>query len=189
MDDTLSDRRQDAVSAVTGIQFCACQSAREQRDDDDDDQNDRLAVETARGALLAGERRWRWWRRRSPKLLGKLLGRRYIGRCLRPRDLLRGPYIRGPVRRPELLGRRLRPSGRRRPACRRTGRCSTPAPPIRMTGALRRRHLRDSASCRGVTARGRRTEHADLPETAAAAEGSGSGALGGIVQAARPPPR
>jgi len=185
LDDTLSDRRQDAVSAVTGIQFCACQSAREQRDDDDDDQNDRLAVETARGALLAGERRWRWWRRRSPKLLG----RRYIGRCLRPRDLLRGPYIRGPVRRPELLGRRLRPSGRRRPTCPRTGGWSTPAPPIRMTGPLRRHHLRDSASCRGVTARGCRTVHADLTESATAAEGSGSDALGGIVPAARPPPR
>src|SRR4029078_12878626 len=59
LDDALSDLRQDAVSAVAGIELGACESAREQRDDDEDDQNDRLAVETGRGALLAGQRRWR----------------------------------------------------------------------------------------------------------------------------------
>lgn len=71
------DLHQDAVGAVTRVQFGACQAAGHQRDDDDRDQDDRLPVEESPAAPLLGRRwlslgrrgrrcsamRWRWGRR------------------------------------------------------------------------------------------------------------------------------
>jgi hypothetical protein len=54
LDDAFGDADQDAVRAMTGIQFRAGQPAHQHGDDDDGDQQNRLPVEEA--ALLRGYR-------------------------------------------------------------------------------------------------------------------------------------